>query len=56
MKYLRLIFAILLVATPAAAQNKRPLAVDDIFNIRDVGDPQRSPDGKWVAFTAVVTV
>ncbi|HEY7498751.1 MAG TPA: S9 family peptidase [Vicinamibacterales bacterium] len=33
------------------AQGKRPLAVDDIFNVRDVRDPQRSPDGKWVAYT-----
>ncbi|HYT75043.1 MAG TPA: S9 family peptidase [Vicinamibacterales bacterium] len=29
---------------------KRPLAVDDVYNIKDVRDPQRSPDGKWVAY------
>jgi dipeptidyl aminopeptidase/acylaminoacyl peptidase len=33
------------------AQGKRPLSVEDVFNIRDVRDPQRSPDGKWVAYT-----
>ncbi len=27
------------------------MEVDDIFNIREVRDPQRSPDGKWVAYT-----
>ena len=33
------------------AQGKRPLNVDDIFNLKEVRDPQRSPDGKWVAYT-----
>ena len=33
------------------AQSKRPLNVDDIYNIKDVRDPQRSPDGKWVAYS-----
>ena len=32
-------------------QGKRPLAVDDLFNVREVRDPQRSPDGQWVAYT-----
>ena len=39
----------LLTAAPALAQ-KRPLSTDDIYNLKDVRDPQRSPDGKWVAF------
>jgi dipeptidyl aminopeptidase/acylaminoacyl peptidase len=42
--------ALLFTAQPVA-QGKRPLAPDDIFNVRDVRDPQRSPDGKWVAYT-----
>jgi dipeptidyl aminopeptidase/acylaminoacyl peptidase len=29
---------------------KRPLSTDDIYNLKDVRDPQRSPDGKWVAY------
>jgi dipeptidyl aminopeptidase/acylaminoacyl peptidase len=33
------------------AQGRRPLRVDDVFNVKDVADPQRSPDGKWVAYT-----
>ena len=43
---------IALLACPAfALAQKRALTVDDIYNVRDVRDPQRSPDGKWVAFT-----
>jgi dipeptidyl aminopeptidase/acylaminoacyl peptidase len=34
---------------------KRPIALDDLAKIRSVGDPQRSPDGKWVAFTVGTT-
>jgi dipeptidyl aminopeptidase/acylaminoacyl peptidase len=40
-------------STPAATSlsGKRTLAVDDYFRIKEVGDPQLSPDGKWVAYT-----
>lgn len=42
-------------ATPTpgahAPQERRPFAVDDIFNLKRVGDPRISPDGEWVAFT-----
>ena len=27
------------------------MSPDDIYNVREVRDPQRSPDGKWVAYT-----
>jgi len=40
----------LLVIPAGALAQKRPLAVDDVYNIKDVRDPQRSPDGKWVAY------
>ncbi len=37
-------------ATPApAAPARRPIAIDDFARILGVGDPQRSPDGKWIA-------
>ncbi len=39
----------------AAGQTRRPLTVDDMFEIQRVGDPQISPDGKWVAFTVTTT-
>src|SRR3954469_25396365 len=39
----------LLVPGVALAQ-KRALATEDVYNLKDVRDPQRSPDGKWVAY------
>ena len=33
------------------AQGKRPLQINDLYNLKEVRDPQRSPDGKWVAYT-----
>jgi len=33
---------------------KRPLRATDIFRVRDVRDPQISPDGKWVAYTVTI--
>jgi dipeptidyl aminopeptidase/acylaminoacyl peptidase len=42
-------------AVPApAAGAKRALRATDIFRVRDVRDPQISPDGKWVAYTVTV--
>src|SRR4051794_31432760 len=41
--------AALLSAAPALAQ-KRGLNTTDVYNLKDVRDPQRSPDGKWVAY------
>ncbi len=34
-----------------SAQAKRPLALDDQHKFLDVGDPQCSPDGKWIAYS-----
>src|SRR5687767_1046893 len=52
MKRVRFAFvAALLLAGAAFAQGKRPLSADDIYNLKEVRDPQRSPDGKWVAYT-----
>jgi Tol biopolymer transport system component len=39
------------VAFPSVAQPRRSLIVDDLYNLREVREPQRSPDGKWVAYT-----
>jgi dipeptidyl aminopeptidase/acylaminoacyl peptidase len=41
----------LIAAGHPSAQSRRPLNVDDLFNLKEVRDPQRSPDGKWVAYT-----
>jgi dipeptidyl aminopeptidase/acylaminoacyl peptidase len=63
MKLIRLAVALVILASAAtvqhdatAAQGKRPLKVDDIYNLREVRDPQRSPDGKWVAYTVTTAV
>jgi len=40
-------FASFALAQPA----RRAITLDDLHKIRAVGDPQRSPDGKWVAYT-----
>jgi dipeptidyl aminopeptidase/acylaminoacyl peptidase len=37
-------------ALAAAAGEKRPLALDDLFRFRRVADPQLSPDGKLVVY------
>ena len=45
----RLIF--LLVAGSVAFAQKRPFDVNAMMELKRIGDPQLSPDGKWVAFT-----
>ena len=37
----------------AVAQTKRPFTFDDMMKLKRIGEPSVSPDGKWVAFTAV---
>src|SRR5206468_11696430 len=39
-----------LVASPADAQAKRALRSGDLYHLKDVRDPQISPDGGWVAY------
>lgn len=39
------------VAVEPSAAAKRPLSIDDMAKIREVGNPQLSPDGKWIAYT-----
>jgi dipeptidyl aminopeptidase/acylaminoacyl peptidase len=45
----------LLSVSPAFAQQKRPLRSGDLYLLKDVRDPELSPDGGWVAYT-VTTV
>jgi len=47
---LAVLFAAAFVVQPAA-QERRPLTVDDIFALKNVGDPRVAPDGQWVAYT-----
>jgi len=41
--------------TASAQPAKRALTLDDLTNFRGVSDPQRSPDGKWVAYVVGTT-
>ncbi len=38
-------------ARPAASAAARNITIDDYFQIRDVGQPELSPDGQWIAYT-----
>ena len=51
MRFTGALVAAVLLTLPLAAQGKRGLTPDDVYNVREVRDPQRSPDGKWVAYT-----
>ena len=45
--------ALLVAFAPALASAqpaKRAITLDDLAKFKSVGDPQRSPDGKWVAY------
>ena len=45
-----LTFAPPLVAQESAPKSPRPITIDDFFQIRDVSQPELSPDGQWVAY------
>ncbi|MGZ5454930.1 MAG: TolB family protein, partial [Candidatus Aminicenantales bacterium] len=57
--YLVVLIGVLATAAMAAFASgqtaKRSVSLDDLFKIKSVGDPQRSPDGKWVAYTVGTT-
>jgi len=46
-----LAFALLLVASAATLAQTRTYTVEDLMKVKRVGDPQVSPDGRWVALT-----
>ena len=50
---LLLCFAFLAFSFSAAAQSKHPFTFEDMMKLKRVGDPQVSPDGKWVIFSVV---
>jgi dipeptidyl aminopeptidase/acylaminoacyl peptidase len=49
----RRLFILLIAILPAFAQTKHAFTFEDMMALKRVGDPQPSPDGKWVLFTAV---
>ena len=42
---------ILFVFTLALAAGEKRMTIEDSLAIKQVGSPQLSPDGKWVAYT-----
>jgi dipeptidyl aminopeptidase/acylaminoacyl peptidase len=49
--------AALAIATLSlVAQSQRALTIEDYYRIKSIGDPQLSPNGKWVAFTLTTRV
>src|SRR4051794_14270782 len=47
----RLLFVLLLVAVPLAAQTKRAFTIEDFYRVRSLGDLSLSPDGRTLLFT-----
>lgn len=55
---LHLILPLAVLAAPvlgAQAPAKRPLRVGDMYQVKTVGAPEISPDGKWVAYVVSAT-
>ncbi len=53
MRRLLLSLLVFAFALPVLAQAKHPFTFDDMMKLKRVGDPQVSPDGKWVIFSVV---
>jgi dipeptidyl aminopeptidase/acylaminoacyl peptidase len=53
MRRLCLSLLVLAFTLPALAQAKHPFTFEDMMKLKRVGDPQVSPDGKWVIFSVV---
>jgi dipeptidyl aminopeptidase/acylaminoacyl peptidase len=47
------LFALAVFASCACAQAKHPFTFEDMMKLKRVGEPEISPDGKWVIFSAV---
>jgi dipeptidyl aminopeptidase/acylaminoacyl peptidase len=47
------LLAIIAFTFPALAQAKHPFTFEDMMKLKRVGEPEVSPDGKWVIFSVV---
>jgi len=45
--------ALIAFLLPVVAQAKHPFTFEDMMKLKRVGEPQVSPDGKWVIFSVV---
>jgi dipeptidyl aminopeptidase/acylaminoacyl peptidase len=53
--FVPVVLALALAASASAQPTRRAITVDDRSRTREVSDPQRSPDGQWVAFVVGTT-
>src|SRR5439155_9864109 len=54
MRRFYLAFLVLITFTfPATAQAKHPFTFEDMMRLKRVGEPEVSPDGKWVIVSVV---
>src|SRR6266403_3090469 len=51
----RLFFSLFVLAftLPVFAQAKHPFTFEDMMKLKRVGEPEVSPDGKWIIFSVV---
>jgi dipeptidyl aminopeptidase/acylaminoacyl peptidase len=49
----RCLLSLIVFAIPCFAQAKHPFTFEDMMNLKRVGEPEVSPDGKWVIFSVV---
>jgi dipeptidyl aminopeptidase/acylaminoacyl peptidase len=47
------LIVLLSLAVPGFSQGKHPFTLDDMMKLKRVGEPEVSPDGKWVIFSVV---
>jgi Periplasmic component of the Tol biopolymer transport system len=53
MRHLLLSILVFAFTLPVVAQAKHPFTFEDMMKLKRVGDPQPSPDGKWVIFSVI---
>jgi dipeptidyl aminopeptidase/acylaminoacyl peptidase len=51
--FLLILISISVLALPAVAQAKHPFTFENMMKLKRVGEPEVSPDGKWVIFSVV---
>src|ERR1700704_2540082 len=53
LSFLIVFFSISIFTLPSLSQAKRPFTFEDMMKLKRIGEPEPSPDGKWVLFAAV---
>src|SRR5579872_144742 len=49
----RLLLLLIMLVIPAIAQTRHPFTFEDMMKLKRVGEPEVSPNGKWVIFSVV---